>query len=267
MDKLEKYEDLPKYGLIAPNQHNHVSGKNLIMLALKVTAVLKGDWVLAHGLLGVTMLDVEVVDYVAYHSLFMGITERFKLQASYSGDNALLIVSDKTIPKTKSIISKREAAIYLLSRELTGRYIYNDEGNFGRHYNPQPGRRSNEKLKAAFKVGLKVFQELNEMKYRDDTLKDALGMAYASLNHDGVVLSFKEQVSLHPVQVYSDALSATLKNLKEKPGHNYNFLEQLGWEMMSRGLATEERILLPRDNENFQAILKIIEKDLDIIKK
>jgi hypothetical protein len=92
-------------------------------------------------------------------------------------------------------------------------------------------------------------------------------MAYASLRHDGVVLNFKEQLSLGPVQVYSDALSATLKRLKDNPGHSYDFLEQLGWEMMSRGLATEERVLLPANNENYQAILKIIEKDLDVIKK
>ncbi len=267
LDKIEKYEDLPKYGLVAPNHKNHVSGKNLIMLALKATSFLKGDWVLAHGLLGVTMLDFEVIDFIAYRSLFMGGIKRSKMHSSYSGDNALLVFRQKTTPNSKSIITKREAAIYLLSNELHSRYVYNDKGNFERNYDPQPGRKSNEKLKDAFKGGITVLQELSEMKYKDDTLRDVLGMAYASLNHDSLFLSFNETLSLGPLQVYSDALSATLKKFKETPEHNYDVLNELGWEMQSRGLVTNDRILLPVKNDNFQAILRIIEKDIDVIKK
>jgi len=267
LDKIEMYDDLPKYGLVAPNHKNHVSGKNLIMLALKATSFLKGDWVLAHGLLGVTMLDVEVIDFIAYRSLFMGGIKRSKMHSSYSGDNSLLAFQQKTTPNSKSIITKREAAIYLLSNELRSRYVYNDKGNFERNYDPQPGRKSNEKLKDAFKGGITVLQELSEMKYRDDTLRDILGMAYASLNHDSLFLSFEETRSLGPLQVYSDALSATLKRFKENPDHSYDLLNELEWEMQSRGLTINDQILLPVKNDNFQAILRIIEKDIDVIKK
>src|SRR5262245_17500394 len=51
LDKVERYEDLPKFGLVPPEQTNHRSGKNLILLAIKANAFLKGDWVASLGFL------------------------------------------------------------------------------------------------------------------------------------------------------------------------------------------------------------------------
>ena len=60
LDQVENHADLPKYGLVQPDQYNHNGGKNLVLLCLKATSFLKGPWVLAHGLLGVNMLETKV---------------------------------------------------------------------------------------------------------------------------------------------------------------------------------------------------------------
>lgn len=54
------FEELPRYGLLGPGAHNHEAGSQLVLLALKPTSVGKGDWVMAHGLLGVSMLNIGV---------------------------------------------------------------------------------------------------------------------------------------------------------------------------------------------------------------
>ena len=92
-------------------------------------------------------------------------------------------------------------------------------------------------------------------------------MAYASLDYDGVIITDTNLYTLGALQVYVDALKATLAKLNENTDHSYQFLEELGWEMQSRGLATDDQILLPDDEKNFEAILKIIEEDLNNIKK
>jgi hypothetical protein len=268
LDKVEKCEDLPKYGLVAPEQYNHKSGKNLVLLALKATSWFKGDWLMAHGLLGTNMLDVNVHDKSGYKSLFLSLTQRFKMYASYlNDDNTLLTSLSKPHKSLKSIIAKREASIYLISTELNGRYVYNNMGNFGRNYLPEKNRDSHKKLKQLLIDGLKVYGQLKEQGFDDKTLKDVLGMAYASLDYDGIYLSVSEIRQLGVLQIYSDALIATLIELKEKPNHSYEFLEKLGWEMQARNLSTFDDILAPSDDKNHLAILKIVEADLNQIRQ
>ena len=275
LDKAEKFEDLVNYGLLAPDQYNHTSGRNLVMLALNATSYFKGDWVRAHGLLGVTMLDVGIYDSIAYRSLFLSLSfpKGYKMYANYLADNSLLyspfILGEKL--KTDSIITKREAAITAAAWELHGRYTYNKEGNFGRNYFPEPKRKSNEKLKIVLSEGMNVYKGLKSRGYDDKTLRDTLGMVYASLVFDGAYSGTElEYLILGTHQVYLDTLKATLERLK-KAGkeHSLDFLEELAIQMILRDLAANEKILLPttNDTENFQAILKIIEKDLDSIQK
>lgn len=269
LNKVEKFENLTKWGLVAPEQYNHVSGKNLVLLAIKANSFFKGDWAAAHGLLGTNMLDVDVIDRIGYRSLFSSLfaTQGFKMYANSIMDDALLVDIDGTIKPTKSIIARREGAIYAVSNQLEGRYIYNDSGNFGRNYFPEPNRTSNEKLKKAILAGLKVYNELLGMGFDDKTLKDTLCVAHASLDYDGLIISDTDIYKLGPLQVCTDAMKATLNKLNKGKNHNYNFLYELGWEMQSRGLASDDKILLPEDEKNFEALLKIIEKDLDSIKK
>lgn len=272
LNQAEKFEDLSKWGLVAPDQYNHTSGKNLILLAIKAKSFFKGTWVAAHGLLGTNMIDAGVLDRAGYESLFHSLFVRqgFKMYADnlMSGNSTNLLVEfDGTIKPTKSIIARREAAIYSLSQELEARYIYNDAGNFGRNYFPEPNRTNNEKLKKALLGGLKIYIELLNEGFDDKTLKDSLGMAWASLFYDRVDISNTDIHKLGPLQIYTDALKATLAKLNEKKNHSYDFLCELGAEMQSRGLASDDKILLPEDDNNYQAILKIIEKDLENIKK
>ncbi len=265
LDKVEEWEKLKDYGLLPPDTYNHKSGKNLIMLALKPTSFFKGDWVAAHGLLGVSMLDTRVIERIAYRSLFRSILsyQSFKMYSNYKGDNGLLMSIDKGIIDSKSIIAKRESVITVAAWELNSRYIYDNQGNFGRNYYPDPTRKDNENLKKIFIEGIKVYEELKEMGYDDKTLKDCLGMVYASLDFDGVYL--EDAYKLYPLQVYSDTLNATLAKLRKNKEHSYDVLEEIGWEMEARGLAAQDKILLPDDDSNFQEILKIVEGDLSHI--
>lgn len=269
LNKVEKFEDLTKWGLVAPEQYNHTSGKNLILLAIKANSFFKGDWAVAHGLLGTNMLNVDVIDRIGYSSLFSSlfVTQGFKMYANSIMDNALLVDIDGSIKQTKSIITRREGVIYAVSNQLEGRYIYNDAGNFGRNYFPEPNRTSNEELKKAVLAGLKVYNDFLDMGFDDKTLKDTLCVAHASLDYDGITISDTDVYKLGPLQVCTDALKATLNKLNEDKNHDYNLLCELGWEMQSRGLASDDKILLPEDEKNFEALLEIIEKDLDSIEK
>lgn len=60
-----------------------------------------------------------------------------------------------------------------------------------------------------------------------------------------------------------DALKSTLSKLAEAKNHSLNILYKLGWEMASRGLASDDKILFPQAQENYDAMLKIFENDLN----
>lgn len=268
LDKAETYEDLEKWGLVAPGQYNHKSGKNLILLALKSTSLSKGDWAATYGMLGTNMIDVEFSDRLGYKALFQSvfIKNGYKMYAS-SVINDLFLIADSS-KKGKSIIARREAAIFLVSRELELRYVYNDSGSFSKNYSPEPNRRNNKQLKKEVLSGIKVYQEFLKMGFNDKTLKDTLCMAAASLHYD-VGLPDIDLFTIGPVQVCLDALKATLEILGKKKDHNFNLLQELGVQMQIRELASDDRILVPirEEGKNFEAILKIIENDLDLIKK
>lgn len=270
LNKAEKFEDLSKWGLVAPEQYNHESGRNLIMLAIKANAISKGDWVAAHGLLGTTMLDVDLMDRIGYKSLFSSLffMQGFKMYAiNQDADMGLLVDIDGSVKPTKSIIAQREGAIYTASSELEGRYIYNDAGNFEKDYFPEPGRKSNDRLKKVLLNGLKIYNQLNEAGFDDKTFRDTLCVAYASLDYDGVSISNTDIYKLGSLQVCKDTLKATLSKLSGNKDNNYNFLQELGWEMQSRSLAYNDGILIPDDEKNFEAMLKVFERDLDSIKR
>lgn len=270
LDKVEKFEDLPKWGLVAPEQYNHESGKNLIMLAIKANSISKGDWAAAHGLLGTSMLDVDLLDRIGYKSLFssFNVIQGFKMLATSQDTNmGLLVDVDGYVKPAKSIIAQREGTIYTASTELEGRYVYNDAGNFGKNYLPEPNRKSNVKLSKILLNGLKVYNQLKTAGFDDKTLRDTLCITYASLEYDGFSLNNTDVYYLGSLQVCKDALKATLTKLNSEKNNNYNFLQELGWEMQSRGLAYNDGILIPDNEKNFEAMLKVIEKDLDSIKK
>ena len=270
LDKVEEYEDLAKYGLVAPEQYNHTSGKNLILLAIKANSFFKGDWVAAHGLLGTNMLDVDVIDRIGYKSLFLSlnVTQGFKLYANNIMDDlALLAEPDGAVKKTKSIIAQREGALYSIANQLESRYIFNNAGNYGRNYFPESNRRSHDELKTALLSGLKVYNELLGKDFDDKTLRDSLCMAYASLDYDGVFIEGTDIYKLGSLQVCTDTLKATLAKLAGKKDHSANFLYELGWEMQARNLASDDKILLPEDEQNYETMIKVFEEDLIMIKK
>jgi len=270
LDQVEEYEDLEKYGLVAPEQYNHRSGKNLILLAIKANSFFKGDWVVAHGLLGTNMIDVDVIDRIGYKSLFLSLNvmQGFKLYAnSIMDDLALLAELDGGVKQTKSIIARREGSLYSIANQLEARYIYNNAGNYGRNYFSESNRQSNEELKTALLSGLKIYNELLGKGFDDKTLRDSLCMTYASLDYDEVSVEGIDIYKLGSLQVCTDALKATLTKLAGKKDHSANFLYELGWEMQARNLASDDKILLPEDDESYEAMIVVFEEDLVAIKK
>ena len=49
--------------------------------------------------------------------------------------------------------------------------------------------------------------------------------------------------------------------------HSANFLYELGSQMQIRNLAHNDKILLPEDEKNYEAMLQVFEEDLKKIKK
>jgi len=255
LTEANKFEDLKNWGLVAPDQYNHAAGKNLILLALNPTAARKGDWMSSIGLLGVQMLNCDVTSRQAYKSLLAqnlvhnsGVKMYGTTLVSNNGPVCLSISS-------KSVIGRREAAIYGIGSCFFGRYCACPASEVDS---------ANQYLKRALDGGIKVYLELLAEGYDDKTLKDAVNMARASLDLDKLLDGDSESKEMGPLQIYRDALIAAIGDIK---GGKFVcsadiFSMVLQNEMFKRGLTTDDEILLPRDAKPFAIILKIIELDL-----
>jgi hypothetical protein len=87
-------------------------------------------------------------------------------------------------------------------------------------------------------------------------------MVAASLEYDSIKLDLDSIIQLGPMQVYRDALAATLKELRGQPDHSHQFLTVLGQEMSLRGVATDDIIFLPTVGVDYTNLVRIIEEDL-----
>jgi hypothetical protein len=132
-------------------------------------------------------------------------------------------------------------------------------------YQPEVNRSRNGKLREGMLTGLGIYAELLKLGFDDRTLRESLGMAYASLDLDGVPVQDRGIVRLGPLQIYRDALNETLRQLSKHSNHSYDLLEQISWSMTTRGLATHYEWLAPSDEKSFQARLRVVEQDLDAI--
>ena len=256
MDSITSFDQLPQYGLLPPGASNHEAGTNLVKLALSTTSYRKGAWAKAIGLLGVTMLDIDVPADVAYRSLFSSIGYRSKLHACSEQDDNIMM-RDTMLDVEARPVQSREVAVCGIATGIKHRFIYNSDGNFAREYSSNRSRVGS--LTGVIKRAHATLVALKYLGYEDGTLRDALGMAVAVHELDGGHTDLEVPLSIGPIQIYRDALEETLRQMKRNPAHNWNFLKQLGWAMQSRGLATEDQILLPVLDEagirNFQGIL------------
>jgi hypothetical protein len=258
---------LLRYGLVGPGAHNHKAGSQLVLLALKVTSRGMGNWVMAHGLLGVSMLNVNSIDELGYRSLFLkhahGSGKLSTVRETNTSD--LLVNADSGMPeKTPSLIAKREAALYCLADQLWDRYIYNDEGNYAQVYEPSPRPKTNARLKGCIAAGMQIFHELKAKGFEDKTLKDALGVAFASVDRDRAMALPTDAFTLGPPQVFRDALDAALR-WPTNPQDNAFILRTLNTQMEARGLMASDEMLLPSSEEALDALLKIVADDLAAI--
>ena len=272
MKDIEKYEELTSYGLVPPGETNQLSGKKLILLALKANSFQKGNWVMAHGLLGVSMLNVSVYDRAGYESLFLSLIGRSKYFTSLEGASewAWIKYSGEKFEfvDTKSVIVKRENLIGFLTWELNNRFVFDKNGKYGRVYQPDPGRKTESSLYTGFRAGLKLFSEFKSLGMDDKCLNNLLGITIAVLKYDGFHSDkmFEEELKINqPIQIFTDALAATITTLKELPSHSKNFLEELYWQTESRGIGDRDTFLFPMDEKEVAAIQKLVSFDLDRI--
>lgn len=162
----------------------------------------------------------QVNESTAYQSLFSTHAHvGYKLSIVREvNNNALLVDSVGRLPKkTSSIVTRRESTLYCLADQLLGRYRYDDEGNYAQMYQPSKRPRTNARLKDCATLGVQLFRDLKGKGFEDKTLRDALGMAYASLDRDSAVVMTPEVFSLGPAQVFRDALDASLAGLAKFP--------------------------------------------------
>ncbi len=264
MENIEEYEELKEYGLLPPDQYNHKAGSNLILMAIKANNFSKGDWAMAHGLLGASMLNVSLNDRSGYQNLFLSSCDNSKIYNSAENKNAWLFSTKYKPVETKSIITKRENIIALMAYTINERYIFS-RGTWGRVYRPDINRPSNEILFKYSQRGLEVYTDLLKKGINDKCLKNTLGITYASLNFDKFKIFEILGNSLKlkfPLQIYSDALEATINKLKQMPNHSLHFLSQLSLEMGSRGISDADTFLFPDNEKEHEMLLKFIKDDL-----
>ena len=261
------YDQLPHFGVLPPGKTDHARGKGLILMGIAATSFGKGNWVQAHGLLGTSMLECGVLECNAYRSLF-GFDRGGaggKMSETLEMDNGLLLRGGTKAVVGNSIILRREMVMYSASRHLRGRFIYNRAGNYGRDYSPQPGRDAQE-LISDLRLGVKVYDELHKKGYRDETLECVLGTAYAVLMFDRVQVSRDVGINglIGSGQVYIDALRAALASLRKLPSdHSQDVIEKIEQELRTRNLKIDDQMLLPDHPDQLQALLQLLEADLD----
>ena len=252
---------------------DHLHGKTLILSALGATGLDKANQTYGVGLAGTDLLDCDAETRQAYVSLFSSpryysklvaatrntrlLTEQMTLIEATPGDHAKI--------EFASVLARRESAIEAIARNLGSRYTRDQAGDLesdlSRCYAPQQWP-INGTLLSNLRTGLAVYDELSDRGYRDLTLRDTLGIAYASLEFDEAMTLTQYPASLLSGQIYADALRNTFA------ANEYYFLEMLADEMSALGLEVNDAIIFPvqsNDEEvrNFSAILRIIEEDLD----
>ena len=260
--------------LIPPDERDHERGKTIVLEVLNATAYFKGHWVLGNGLAAVQLLECAVGDRIAYESMFLSLARGPKLMANASGNAGLLLGYEDGgyVPKTESesIVYRREAILTAAARGIRARFMFDAEGEWGRIYEPND-RTSNDPLTKTLSAGLELYEELNESDYRDKTLRDSLGMVFAVIEFDREFrhgIDILSLVNLGPLQIYRDALLATLSRLAEESEHSADFLEELSTEMGLRGLSEADTFLLPdlEQLDQHQRLLQLIAADLDHIR-
>ncbi len=294
--KKELEEEAERVGALALpwTRPDHERGKALILLAIKAGLLVPlerasaADWVIAHGLIGVGLLECEEKDRLSYRNLFVSLASprKAKLETSYEAgyfltDSLMGPGGGAKAHSGKSLIRRRESLLAALALHLKERYIYDAAGNFGRNYSSE-NRESNTLMLENLKIGLKLNKELKALGYIDRTLRDALGIVYASLKHDHHRTASTNRYALgRPLKIYIDSLEATLNYLKKQPvDHSADILERLELEMDIRGLTVRDGFDFVIDEsrskfgepkfkepENLRRWLQIVAKDLDDIRQ
>jgi len=270
-------ENPTKYGLVAPQVHDIKSAKRQIVYTLLSTPLFKGDWFLAHGLLGVTRIPDDINECLyaklGYKSLFksMVLGGGTKIErVAECGDGLLLHHLPNTEIPTESWIYWREHYIGAIGYKLNDRFKFNEEGNYipSPILKPCPTHVSVSELKTEIEGAYQLYDKLRKKGFEDKTLGDSIGMGYVFLRYDDPYYRVPENPILFlPFleQVYTDTMLAVLKQmLRGMP-----FYRALEWEMGSRGLNKDDVLLMPWElsREQYLAALKLIIEDLDSLEK
>ncbi len=266
LNELKTLDDLNKFGLCAPDETDHKKGKQLILLALKGDPVTSPDWVLSYGLLGTSMLNISPLEKAAYKSFFLALNN-FNFYKMTENQTLMFLVNDpiEALKTTESIITKRELIILGISRHIHNRFSYSSTGDSKKIYSSDKNRTSHKSLIALFSQGLILHNKIKDKKISDNTLKTALGMAYAVLTFDSAKLPDNDLQALENSQIYQDSLKITLDSLKDRPTHGYKFLMVLNSKMNRKKLPVTDTFLFSTKPLQKQAITNLINQDINKI--
>ena len=75
---------------------------------------------------------------------------------------------------------------------------------------------------------------------------------------------FRSRLLIGSGQVYIDALRAALASLRKLPSdHSQDVIEKIEQELRTRNLKIDDQMLLPDHPDQLQALLQLLEADLD----
>lgn len=269
---IERWDELTKYGLLPLDVYDMKSAKRLIILAIQATATLKGNWWTAHGLLGATRIpqqpDEALYASIGYASLFRSASASFfrgtKMEAVDKGPYSGLLDVMFDEASSSSWVYMREHYLGRLGYELNDRFRYNEEGNYGCILSPAPNHKMSLVMKQTVEQACAFYETMREKGFDDKTLGDAIGVASAVLEYDGIKLDSDVIFGLpHAKQIYKDVLTDVIKDIQKGTSFSY----ALAAQMDIRGLQKDDIIAMPESQEQMDAIVKLIKEDLDNIEK
>jgi hypothetical protein len=267
LNEIDSYTQLPKFGLAPPHEANHNTGKELIRLVFKEDPSNHPDWVLAHGLLGTSMLAASPLEKAAFKSFFMSLNHYnfYKMNENQSL-NLRNEPNEALFSASESLLVKRELAIASLSRLIHNRFTYDKKRELITEFPPNKNHPTHPSLIFWFNKGLNIYSQLKAEECNDHILSSLLGVSYALLKYDAIDLAPLENDIITDTTKHEDALKITLDFLKDNPKQSYKFLTILNNVMARKKLTVTDKLLVNSNKLSRQAMLTFIIKDMDKLK-
>jgi len=275
LESLDSFKNIP----VLNSLENDVGvAKKLIVMVVGSTAFAKGIWYPSYGLLGAFMIG-DMYYTLAYESLFASIFASGntvgKMEATLKTANDLVIdrlgmgSERPTELRCKSWIYWREHYIGKIAYEIENRFSINKEGEYeqvlepySEYYTSSFNKFLTSALVRIVPNAYEAYKQIKERGYTDETLGDAIGIGNAILQYDG--MNYLDNPYLLPFsrKDYYEVVTSVIESIRNSGSSPFSALHSA---MQSRGMASDDNILLPSNNWNHVSCVKLIIEDLDTI--